>query len=299
VIDTVMESVRPAAEAKQVRLVLSTRRDTGPVLGDEHRLQQIVWNLLSNAIKFTPPGGQVHVSLRRVGQEAVVRVRDTGIGVEPEFLQRLFDRFSQRDPTSTRRHGGLGLGLAIVRELVALHGGTVVAESDGPGRGATFTVRLPLLAGAGGSVRPEAGEPETLDAGRLEGLRVLLVEDDPDGRELAERVLRGAGAHVSAVDSVDQALERVTGFRPHAIVSDLAMPGRDGYSFMRQVRESERLSALPAVPALALSGYARPEDRARALAAGYQRHLAKPFDLDELVSAVATLIHEASGTLSP
>jgi CheY-like chemotaxis protein len=265
----------------------------GPVSGDANRLQQVVWNLLTNAVKFTPRGGTVQVLLERVNSHLEVSVIDSGQGIAPDFLPHVFDRFRQADGSTTRRHGGLGLGLSIVKHLVEMHGGSVRAKSPGEGQGATFVVALPIIVvhpEAAHRVRPKdpgADEPDDDCAGSdLDGLRVLVVDDEPDARSLMRRVLRHCGATVEAAGSVPEALALVESFRPDVIVSDVGMPDQDGYDFMRQVRA--RYSA-KAIPAAALTAFARAEDRMRAMRAGFQVHLAKPVNPEELVAVVATL----------
>jgi CheY-like chemotaxis protein len=258
-----------------------------------------VLNLLSNAIKFTPADGRVDVRLERAGDRARVVVSDTGQGIAPEVLPHVFDPFRQADGTHTKQHGGLGLGLAIVRHLVARHGGTARAESEGRDRGATFTVDLPLAGPAEQAAsRPQTrrgeGAREIFDCPPLlEGLRVLVVEDDPDGRRFLTRVLEECKAEVIGVGSASEALGVLPRFRPHVLVSDIGMPRIDGYELMRTLRSrTPREGGL--TPALALTAYASTEDRARALAAGYQRHLAKPVDPADLVEAVAELADQAA-----
>jgi CheY-like chemotaxis protein len=290
------ETVRMAAEAKQINVRLDLDDDIKPVYGDTERLQQVMWNLLSNAIKFTPCGGRVDVRTRRLGSYVELSVRDNGQGIAQEFLAHVFERFRQADSTSTRLHGGLGLGLAIVRHLVELHGGTVAVGSAGLGRGAEFTVRLPLRAvvptksaeaSEGAAGRVQTGRPLG-DEAQLQGLRVLVVDDETDARELLAAVLHHHGADVLTAASVDEALPLLQRARPNALVSDIGMPGADGYDLIRRVR------ALPAdeggaTPATALTGFARPEDGARALAAGFTMHMAKPVDPAELVATVRRL----------
>lgn len=293
-----VDSALPGADAKG--LVLRSRIDAslGRVLGDPGRLQQVVGNLLSNAIKFTPAGGHIEVTLARDGEGARLVVGDDGQGIEPAFLDRVFDRFQQQDATTTRRHGGLGIGLAVVRHLVQLHGGQVRADSAGPGRGAQFTVWLPLSpapadtpgpAGSGGG----AAAIGSSRLSRLDGIEVLLVEDEPDVRAMTEQVLREAGAEVVAVGSADEAVAALARRRPQVILSDIGMPDRDGYELLRRVR---RLSAAEGgtVPAAAFTAYARPEDRARALDAGFQLHLSKPVLPSTLVDAVLGLAAQGS-----
>ena len=293
IIDAALDAMRPAAEAKDIQIAVERRVSPGEdmVVGDPDRLQQVVWNLVSNAIKFTPPGGRVTVELSRADADFQIRVSDTGRGISAEFLPRVFERFHQGDSSTTRAHGGLGIGLAIARHLVELHGGTISAESPGQNAGSFFTVLLPRV--ALGIHTPEALPREEEPAvaakatvGNIEGVSVLLVEDEPDGRELLAEALRTAGGRVAAVESVRAALALFADRPPDVLVSDIGMPDEDGYALIRAIR------ALPAdrggaVPAIAVTAYAREEDRLRALAAGFQAHLAKPVDPGELVAAVA------------
>jgi PAS domain S-box-containing protein len=306
VIESAVDSVRPAAEAKGIRLQVVLDRQAGPVSGDPDRLQQVVWNLLSNAIKFTPKDGRVQILLARVDSHLEVTVTDTGQGIAPSFIPYVFDRFRQADPTTTRTHGGLGLGLAIVRHLVELHGGTVRAESAGQGAGSTFRVLLPLLAMQPAEPPPAAQPAATHSAApasgpngfhldcppELSGLRVLVVEDDADSRELLIAVLRQCEAEVMAVSRAADALDALDSWRPDVLVSDIEMPDEDGYTLIRKVR------ARPAerggqIPAAALTAYARSEDRMRALVAGFQIHVPKPVEPAELVTVVASLAGRA------
>lgn len=287
VIEEAVLSALPSADARGVRL-LTTLGSASIVRGDPGRLQQVVWNLLSNAIKFTPRGGQVQVTLRKVNSHVHVQVSDTGAGIAPDLLHHVFDRFRQADSSATRRHGGLGLGLSIVKSLVELHGGTVDVASDGENCGATFTVRLPLALASSPAdleVEPRPSEPALAS---LRELRVLVLDDEEDAREVVRRLLEDAGAVVTAASSVHEALERLAGgFAPDVIVSDIGLPDRDGYDFIRSVR---RMSPpLSTVPAAALTALARLEDRKRALLSGFQTHLAKPVDPAELVATVASL----------
>jgi CheY-like chemotaxis protein len=250
-----------------------------------------VWNLLSNSVKFTPPGGRVEVVLARVGQAARIHVRDTGQGIPADFLPHVFDRFRQADASTTRRHGGLGLGLAIVRHLVELHGGHVEAASDGPDRGATFTVTLPLRPLQMPLQLPRADADPELDAAELavlRGLHVLVVDDEPDTREVAAAVLERCGCRVSLADGAAPALALFDRDRPDVLLVDLAMPGEDGYSLLRRVRGRPPGEG-GQVPAAALTAHASTEDRARALAAGFQMHLAKPVAAGTLAWATARL----------
>jgi signal transduction histidine kinase/ActR/RegA family two-component response regulator len=295
-----IEAVRPAAEAKGVRV--QKIMDTGAVsvAGDPVRLQQVIWNLLSNAIKFTPRGGRVQVRLERVNSHVEISVSDTGAGISPEFLPHVFDRFRQADQRTTRQHGGMGLGLSIVRHLVELHGGTVRAESAGLGEGSTFTVLLPVAPvyqaeAAGERVHPAARDtlPSYECAERLDGLRVLVVDDEPDTRELLMAGLGQCGAEVTVTASASEALAAIELAAPALIISDIGMPDVDGYELMRQIRR------LPAdkggkIPAIALTAYARTEDRLQALRAGYQMHVTKPVELAELVAVVSSLAQRGS-----
>jgi PAS domain S-box-containing protein len=290
VISDAVDSLRRNAAGKEV--ALDTRLDAvaSSVFGDAVRLQQVVANLVSNAIKFTPPGGRVEVTLARERERARITVRDTGAGIEPAMLAHIFDRFRQADSSLSRRHGGLGLGLAIVRHLVELHGGTVGADSEGMGRGATFTVELPLLRS-----RPSGGEVIELDrfrdvgaaSPRLDGVRVLAVDDHPDTREYLGMVLEDAGADVFTVSSGREALEVLGRTSIDVLVSDLGMPDGDGYELIRNLRLRERERQTEALPAVALTAYASGEDRARALEAGFDTHVPKPITPRDLLDVVA------------
>jgi len=298
VIGGAVDAVLPSANAKEIDVETRIEAALDPIVGDSARLQQIVWNLLSNAVKFTPNGGRVTVALTRIpngGQE--IRVSDTGQGIAADFLPLVFDRFRQQDASTTRRHGGLGIGLAIVRQLTGLHGGRVRAESDGAGKGATFVVELPVRdpsdispGSPSNGVRAPGGAHAAAPAAlrRLEGLTVLLIDDEPDGRAIAERVLRDAGADVLAAASAQEGLALLRARRPDAILSDIGMPVHDGYDFMRRVRSLAPREG-GRTPAAAFTAYARPEDRARALAVGYQSHLVKPVEPTALVAEVAKL----------
>jgi PAS domain S-box-containing protein len=293
-IEAAIEAVRPAAEAKSVQL--QKIMDTGVVAisGDPVRLQQVVWNLLANAIKFTPKGGRVQIILARVNSHIEITVSDNGAGIAPEFISHVFDRFRQADQRTSRAHGGLGLGLSIVRHLVELHGGTVRAESPGVGQGSTFTLLLPVAPvyqGMERRVHPAARDflPRYECPDRLDGLRVLVVDDEPDTRELLKAGLEQCGAEVMLAGSAGEALALMTTHVPAVLISDIGMPGEDGYELIRQIR------VMPAekggtVPAIALTAYARTEDRLQALRAGYQMHVPKPVEMTELITVAASIV---------
>ncbi|MBW3637323.1 MAG: response regulator [Armatimonadetes bacterium] len=293
VVQNGVNSLAPVWERKGIEVEFSNRVTSDRMLGDEPRLQQIVWNLISNAIKFTPRGGRIEVTLEAEGPQFVLGVKDSGEGISPEFMPFLFDRFRQADSTSTRRHGGLGLGLAIVRHLAEMHGGTVQACSDGIGHGATFSVRLPQLPP---SKAPDAAESPPAarsnggaEAVSLDGLKVLLVEDGDDARELLATALRMFGAQVATAASAQEAMDALGQNAPDVLVSDIAMPGEDGYALMRRVKAwaSEHNRHLPA---LALTAYAGEQDRLQALSVGFAAHLAKPVEPGKLAGAVASLL---------
>src|SRR5947209_2584427 len=292
IIDAALDGVRPAADARAIQLVVSLAPLASPVLGDSDRLQQVIWNLLSNAIKFTPRDGRVEVRLWEARPNAVIQVRDSGIGIRPDFLPYVFDRFRQAESTLTRSHGGLGLGLSIVRHLVELHGGTVEVDSPGEGQGAVFRVSIPLRAAATDEpLADRSGPPgeRVWDLpGLLKDLRVLVVEDEADTRDLLVLALEQCGAEVSAFASVPEALAAFDAATPDVLVSDIGVPFEDGYSLIRKVRARQADQGRD-VPAVALTAYARTEDRERALEAGFQTHLAKPVDPSELIAAVARL----------
>jgi PAS domain S-box-containing protein len=303
VVQAAMDTVRPAAEAKDIQIEWRSDLPDKRFTGDPDRLQQIVWNLLSNAIKFTPKGGRALIETLQIDSHIEIRVTDTGQGIAPDFVAHVFDRFRQADGTSTRRHGGLGLGLAIVRHLVELHGGTVHAESDGEGKGSTFTVRLPVRAvqvpqRAETPSRPPARVAAS-DEHPLAGLSVLAVDDEADARELIATVLEQAGARAITAGTADEALAALVRDKPDVLLSDIGIPGSDGYSLMRRVRD------LPphqggAIPAAALTAYSRVEDARRAIEAGFQRHVSKPVEPEVLIAQVAALagrqhLHRRSG----
>ena len=283
VVQAALDTMRPAAEAKQISLHCNVTSSRELVSGDSERLQQIVWNLLVNAVKFTSEGGSVTVRVNYSQDKAQIVISDTGKGIAPQMLLYIFERFRQEDGSSTRAYGGLGLGLAIVRQLVDLHGGTVWADSAGEGEGATFTVELPLTLSRQASESPTQAVSQQPT---LNGIRVLLVEDDADARELATFVLEESGANVTAVGSVPEALSAFEQQRPQILVSDISMPGEDGYDLIRQMRDHASNTELPAI---ALTAYAREEDRQQLLKAGFQMHLSKPIKPVQLVTAVTRL----------
>jgi len=292
VVRAAIASVRQSADAKGIRVQVTLDPRVGPVHGDPSRLQQCFWNLLSNAIKFTPKGGRVQISLARVDTHVEFTVTDDGQGIAPEFLPHVFERFRQADASTTRYHGGLGLGLSIVASLVEMHGGTVRASSPGPGLGASFCITLPVMiadpTSHGARARPRSGAVPVLDHTSLAGLTVLTVDDEADARGLVKRLLEDCGARVLVAESASAGLEALERERPDIVISDIGMPQEDGYSFIRRVRSlgPERGGRVAAV---ALSALARPEDRTRALRAGYQMHLSKPVDPSELAAVVASL----------
>jgi PAS domain S-box-containing protein len=293
VIKTALESLYPAAESKNITIKSSFASAAQIIRGDADRLQQIMWNLISNAIKFTPKGGEIAVGLEQIESHIQIRVSDTGQGISPEFLPFVFDRFSQADGTSTRKFGGLGLGLAIVRHLVEMHGGTVEVESAGLNQGTTFTVNLPIKAvfddeSATGEALPLIDEKTLADArSRLSNVNILIVDDDADARLLLTTIIEKSGANVFTAASVSEALETLKNFQPHILISDIGMPGEDGYSLMRKIRalypEAGKISTI------ALTAYARAEDRTLALEAGFELHIAKPVNPEELLSIIKEL----------
>lgn len=294
VIEAAITVVRPASEAKGIRLTYKYDSVIGAISGDSARLQQVVWNLLSNAVKFTPEGGRIEVQLEQKDSHVKLTVTDNGQGISSEFLPRVFDRFRQADSSTTRDYGGLGLGLAIVRHLVELHGGTVRAESGGEGKGASFCVTFPLIAERiDATMLNQSGENRVEVKTTLAGLRVLVVDDEPDALQIITTLIERTGAEVFACDSAQEALEVLESWHPDVLMSDIAMPGEDGYSLINKVR------SLPVergghVPAAAFTAYARDEDRKRALAAGYQMHIAKPISSGQLVAMLAHLAGRAA-----
>ena len=286
-----VDVVMPAAHAKRVTLRTNLEPRTPNVMGDQDRLQQVIWNLLSNALKFTEAGGSIEVRVALNGRFARIVVADTGHGISPEFLPHVFERFRQADASSSRRHGGLGVGLALVHDLIVLHGGSVQAQSAGEGKGATFTIDLPTVAtqDIGASIEGEGLQAHTMTS--LDRVRVLLIDDDKDARELSLAVLEQCGARVKAVSSSAEAiaslLDTPRGLMPHVIVSDLGMPAEDGYQLIRQIRAID--NELGRIPAVAVTGYATADDVQRALTAGFQLHISKPMDPAAFVAAVADL----------
>ncbi|TFW27953.1 hybrid sensor histidine kinase/response regulator [Massilia horti] len=306
-VDAAVETVRPAADAKNIRIQTDYDPDVGTIAGDPARLQQVVWNLLSNAIKFTPKGGLVTIGLSRNDGQVAITVRDTGMGIRPEFVPHVFERFRQADASTTRHHGGLGLGLAIVRHLIEQHGGTVRAESEGEGRGAAFTIELPpartqACADARRGARPEpsrlpaAPSPE-LTLRNLAGVRVLVVDDDRDARELIARILGDCQADVRLAANAGDALAQLAAARFDVLITDLAMPEVDGYELLARVRALGREGG-GRMPAVALTAFARSEDRLRALEAGFSAHLSKPVEAGELIDAVAAIVGPSAPLLA-
>ena len=301
IIDEALDAVRPAAEAKSIRLSVNIDPAAEHLRADPVRLQQVIWDLLSNSIKFTPSGGEVAVTVRRTSSMAEISVNDTGEGIDPEFLPYVFDRFQQADSSVTRKHGGLGLGLAITRHLVEMHGGTIEAHSEGEGRGASFTVKLPIpavypetsLMRDGGGRDRHSARPESHKSPTLKGIKILAVDDSSDTRELVSAVLEDRGATVTTASSVREALDVFAGWKADVLVCDIGMPEQDGYTFIRAIRQlpPERGGD---VPAIALTGYARVEDRSRALQAGYQMFVPKPIEATELCTIIASLISDSA-----
>lgn len=293
VIQAAIDSVQLAITAKDIEIRTVLDESVSLVSGDSDRLQQVIWNLLSNAIKFASKQGQIEVRLERIASNAVITVSDTGQGIDPAFLPYVFDRFRQGERATTRHHGGLGLGLAIVRQLVEMHGGTVAASSPGEGQGATFTVQLPLMAVR---IEPCEAEPLTIQEATalaseasLSNVSVLVVDDEADTRDLLTFVLERAGATVRSAASVHEALQVIQQSQPDVLISDVGMPEQDGYALIRQVRKGEP-ERIGTIPAIALTAYAREEDRKQLLKAGFQLYLSKPVEPTALVAAVASQI---------
>jgi CheY-like chemotaxis protein len=283
-VEAAVETLRPAAEAKAIQVSQTLAPDTGPIKGDPARLQQTVWNLVSNAIKFTPKGGKVEIRVGRADDVVQIQVFDTGPGIPEKFLPFVFDRFRQADNSTTRKHGGLGLGLAIVKHIVELHGGTVDVKSE-EGKGAAFTVTLPA-----GDVTSDIPSPKTADPMvSLKDVKVLVVDDDPTSGEIVRRILANYDAQVFTAQSADEAMPLLAQFDPHVLISDIGMPGKDGLTFIREIRQLEAATHSPRCPAIALTAFARAEDRIRVLQAGYNMHVAKPIDPRELLAVVSSL----------
>jgi CheY-like chemotaxis protein/anti-sigma regulatory factor (Ser/Thr protein kinase) len=295
VITAAIETVRPSAEARHLRLQTLLDSTIGRTRGDPNRLQQVLWNLLTNAVKFTPQGGRIQVVLERVSSHVEITVADSGIGIKPEFLPYVFDRFRQADASTTRRFGGLGLGLSIVRNLVEMHGGTVSVRSAGENQGTTFTIALPLLAVDIEQARrqrsPSADQVtlEDMELPALNGETILVVDDEADTRFLVQRILEERGATVLLAASASEALTLIAREKVDLMVSDIGMPGMDGYQLIEQVRALDSRRSGP-LPAIAVTAYARPEDRQRSLLAGYQAHIPKPLEARELIAAIASLL---------
>jgi signal transduction histidine kinase len=291
-VDAALDAVRPAMEAKDIKIETILDSSLRLVSGDPDRLQQVIWNILSNAAKFTPAGGQVQIAVGQTNAHVEIEVKDTGPGIDPAFLPHVFERFRQADGTTTRMHGGLGLGLAIVRHLVELHGGTIGVENRVDGPGAVFTIRLPLPSGelraeslskAASIFRELQPEPPG-----LQGLRILIVDDEPDTLDLISVELAQHGAMVTGISSAEEALQSLSQETFDLLISDIGMPGMDGYDLIRQVRKQEAGTQKP-IPAIALTAYARVQDRMRAIMAGYSTHVAKPVEATELLTVVASL----------
>lgn len=298
VVHNAVATVQPTADAKGVRLQTIIDPRVGPVSGDPARLQQVVWNLLSNAVKFTPRQGRVQIRVERVNSHIEVAVSDTGVGIRSDFLPHVFERFRQADAGTTRKAGGLGLGLSIVRHIVDLHGGSVAVASEGEDKGATFRVRLPLMIVHGGGIRETREHPRTAKPlpltglGDLKGVHVLAIDDEPDALGLLRVVLEAAGAEVTTMSSASEGLERLSADLPNVILVDLGMPDMDGFEFIARLRASNDVHVRN-IPAAALTAFARADDRTKALQNGFEMHLAKPVDPGELVASVATLVRRS------
>jgi CheY-like chemotaxis protein len=303
VINATIDTIRPTAQAKGIELHAMLDAMTGPVRGDPDRLQQVLWNLLTNAVKFTPKNGAIVVTLSREDSHLIIEVADTGEGIDPVFLPHVFDRFRQADNTSARRYGGLGLGLSIVKQLVELHGGSISAKSAGLNQGATFRISLPLMVTTDDHSMPAAAREiparlaemariEELQETDLAGLKVLVVDDEDDARSLIERLLMDCNARVTTAASADDAMSALTRDTPDILISDIGMPGEDGYVLIRRVRELVDRNVT--IPAIALTAYARTEDRVKAIRAGFQLHLSKPVEPRELIAMVKSLARRYS-----
>jgi len=296
VINNSIDAVSQSAVAKNIRIQPMLDTGIGLVRGDPNRLQQVLWNLLSNAIKFTAKGGRVQVVLERVNSHVEICIEDTGIGIRPDFLPYVFDRFRQADSGTTRRHGGLGLGLSIVKNLVELHGGTVRVKSPGENQGSTFIVSLPISY-VRGSARETTARPggfgdvaEAIELPELRNIRVLIIDDEADGRTLVAHILQDRGASPVCISSAEEALEALGREHFDVLLSDIGMPNMDGYQLIREVRRLDKSRTKP-IPAIAITAYARPEDRQRSLLAGFHMHLSKPIEPRELIASIAGLLH--------
>ncbi|MFC5550908.1 MHYT domain-containing protein [Massilia aerilata] len=297
VVEAALGTVHPAAVAKRIDLRVDLARGLGAVLGDPNRLQQVMWNLLSNAVKFTPNGGMVQVMLGRDGQDAVIRVADSGIGIEPDFRPYVFDRFRQQDASITRKHGGLGLGLSIARQLIELHGGTIGVASPGTHAGTTFTVRLPLAEPEAAPAPQPAAAPRAQAQGELAGVKVLLVDDATDTLDVLQQILQHSGATIMAASSAGKALALLERERPDVIVSDIGMPDVDGFELIRRIRRRSA-GAGGAIPAIALTAFTRQDDRNRAMQAGFNDYLAKPVEPGSLVAHIAQAVGPRGAAVS-
>lgn len=295
VVNNSIDAVRQTAAAKEIRLQPILDTSIGLVRGDPNRLQQVLWNLLTNAIKFTPKGGRVQVVLERVNSHAEICVEDNGIGIDPQFLPHVFDRFRQADSGITRRFGGLGLGLSIVKNLIELHGGSVRVKSPGPNQGSSFIIGLPISLVrsdhmADTPTPSDADSAEAVELPRLDEIRVLVVDDEEDGRQLIARILENRGAQVVCVSSAQAAIQALTAGHFDVLLSDIGMPDMDGYQLIRKVKQLDDSRAGP-IPAIAITAYARTEERQRSLLSGFHMHLAKPVEARELVASIAGLLH--------
>ncbi len=294
VIKAAVDSVQHAVEAKSIELDVNFETESALVTGDPERLQQVIWNLLSNAIKFTPKAGHIEVKLERYGSDVRIKVSDTGMGISPDFLPHVFERFRQADGSTTRAQGGLGLGLAVVRHIIEQHGGTVAAESEGEDRGSTFTVNLPVAAASTRAKKSQTADEQADAGGRdeqaipLDGLRVLIVDDQPDARELLSMILNDAGAEVLTADSAAAAFELIGRAKPDVLVSDIGMPHEDGFSLISRIRSLPSAGS-GKIPAISLTAYASLEDRQRSRDAGFDEHVVKPVEPSELIVVVARL----------
>ena len=289
-VHSAVDSFRPLAKSRGLDLTLTVGEGLVPIMADAARLQQIIGNLVSNALKFTPPGGRVEVSVRRAGGTIEIAVADTGAGIPPEFLPFVFDRFRQGDSTTTRTHGGLGLGLSIARHLVALHGGTIRAESPGEQQGATFTVVLPINPADPPAEAVRPASPASNVTPDLSGVHVLVVDDQADARVLLQTMIGAAGARVDTAASADEARSLIATRRPHVLVSDIGMPREDGYALIRSIRQADEAAGRSRLPSIAVTAYASQDDRLRALGSGYDRHVTKPVDPAALLQTIAALI---------